>query len=243
LLRLLLFIFLTPLVAVSQTVTGKLYGDKTTAKNVKIQNVQKAILTYSDENGDFIISASIGDSLTFKSLFYNEKVLVVKKEHLNQTIVVQIKKVVNNLDEVLLSGAPKFKEFNAVEYNTKVNIQIENDKKNRPYLYTNYRSGGVDFVAIAQLIGKLFKKKNKPEPIQYVTYKELDFFFNNDAYFNGKLLHDDLNINEVYRFLFFDYCEARKIDKALLSGNQMILLDIFITYSTDFLKIIDEYKE
>ena len=243
-LRLFIFVFvLTPLFGVSQTVTGKLYDAKTTAKNVKILNVQKKLLTYSDDNGDFKISASDGDSLVFNSLFYNEKVFIVKQEHFRQTIVVQLKKVVNKLNEVLLAEKPKFKEFNAVEHNTNFSLQLANDRKNRPYLYNNYRSGGVDFIAIANLIGKLFKKKNRPDPIHYVDYKELDFFFNNDDYFNAKLLHDELKISEAYRFLFFDYCEARLISKKQLHGNQLVLLDKLMTYSTEFRKILNEYKE
>jgi len=236
---LILILILTPLYVSSQTITGKLYDDKTTAKNVTIINIQKNTQSYSDNNGNFKTSASVGDSLVFKSLFYNEKILVVTQDHFNHTIVVQLKKIVNKLDEVLLSEKQKFKVFDENEHQENVNTQLKNDKKNSYYLYNNYRSGGVDFIAIANLIGKLFKNKNAPDPIYYVDYKELDVFFKNHDYFNEKLLVNELKISEAYRYLFFDYCEGRLISKKQLNGNQLELLDLLMTYSNEFHKILE----
>ena len=227
---------------VGQIVNGKVYDAKTTAKSVKVANTNNKIIAYTDDYGDFSIKASINDTLVFSSLFYIKKTIVLTKPHFDEVFIIQLKKTINKLDEVLLTEEPKFKEFSAEEYNTSFNLQLENDRKNRPYLYNSYTSGGVDFVAIAKLIGKLFKKK-RPDPIRYVTYKELDSFFNNNDYFNSKLLHNELEISEAHRFLFFDYCEARTIENKMLSGNQLILLDAFMTYSADFLRIINEYKE
>lgn len=227
---------------IGQVVTGKLYDEKTTAKSVKILNTSSKIITYSDNNGDFTMTANIGDSLVFSSVFYNEKILILNENHFNRTVVVQLKKIINELDEVLLAEKPKFIPFKPEKHQADFNTQLANDRKNRPYLYNTYRSGGIDFIAVANLIGKLFKKK-RPDPIQYVTYKELDSFFNKNDYFNSKLLHEELRIIEAYRFLYFDYCEARNINKKMLSGNKLVLLDTFMTYSSEFLKILEAYKE
>lgn len=229
-----------PFSMMSQVINGKLYEEKTVAKHVKIINSSKGILSYSDDNGDFNIRASSGDSLIFSSVFYEAKTLVLNERHFNQTIAIQLKKLVNELDEVLLAETPKFKPYDAEKYEAEFKMQLENDKKNRPYLYNSYNAGGVDFIALAKLIGRLFKRKNRPDPVHYVTYKELDSFFNNNAYFNAKLLHDELKISEAYRFLFFDYCESRLITRKQLRGHQFVLLDSLISYSNDFNRILRE---
>ncbi len=236
-------LLLFPFTMVSQNITGKVYDAETTVKGAKIFNKNKNTTTHTDETGTFKIIASIADTLVFTSLFHEEKALKITNSHFGNTIVIEIKKIINTLDEVLLANE-KLKEFNEEIYTNNLGSQIQNDIKNNPHLYSASQSGNLDFVKIISLISKLFKnKKVKDVPIKAITHKAFDSLFSKDKLFNDKLLADDLKIPEAYNPLFFDYCEAQNIDsKLLLEENKFILLDELFKCSHDFLVILDDYK-
>ncbi len=104
---------------------------------------------------------------------------------------------------------------------------------------------GNDFVAIAKMIGRLFKKnKSIVEPVIPITYKELNSLFEKDRFFNETLLALDLNIPKEYQTLFFDYCDAKEIDSKLLNKNKQVdLLEELVICSQGFQKIIEESKK
>lgn len=63
-------------------------------------------MTSSDVNGRFSIAGKIGDTLHASSLFYNEQKLVLKDYHFHESVVIELKQIFNNLDEVQLINAP-----------------------------------------------------------------------------------------------------------------------------------------
>ena len=77
--------------------------------------------------------------------------------------------MVNNLDEVLLTKEIE-KPFNAETYTTDFGLQLKNDMKNNPHLYSPPPSGNLDFVKIAGLIFKLFKTNKKQESTLICTH-------------------------------------------------------------------------
>ncbi len=236
----LVILFLLPISLFSQNITGKVYDEESTVKGVKIFNDTKNITTYTDGTGGFKLSASINDTLIFTSLFHKEKKLKLTKNHFNQVLVIELKKAINDLDEVLITKENK--TFNEKKYATDLSLQLKNDIKNNPALYEPTPSGNLDFIKIFGLVSKLFKKKRiKDAPIVLTTYKELDSLFNKDNFFNKKLLTSDLKIPEEYRILFFDYCETKNINKdLLLEKNKIPFLDKLFIYSKEFLKTISE---
>ncbi len=241
----LFLLFSLPLVAFSQNITGKIYDAETTVKGAKVFNKNKNETSYSNELGDFSIKASVNDSLVFSSLFHNEKLVIVRENHFNDTVVFELKKTVNNLDEVLLSENNKAKKFKAEQYSSDLGSQIANDIKNNPHLYSP-QSGNLDFIKIAGLIKNLlFKsKKNKAPKTKPINYKSLDSLFTNSDFFTENLLENDLKVPRKYRFLFFNYCDNKQIDNTLLvEANSVILLDTLIKCSHEFAKIISEYEK
>lgn len=232
-----------PITMVSQNISGKVYDNKTTVKGASIYNTTKEQINYTDENGSFEIDANINDTLIFYSLFHSQKTLIINEKHFKDILVIELKKTVNELDEVLLSNT-KPKYFDNKKESVTLNKQIENDIKNNPHLYSAAPKYGLDFIQVASMIGKLFKKKKTASPsIVPITYKELDSLFSNSTFFNNRLLKDDLKISENYKPLFFDYCESQNIDnKLLLKDNQFLLLDKLINHSREFLIFISEYK-
>ncbi len=238
-----LILFLLPTCIFSQTITGKVYDNESTVKGIKVYNISQKTLTYTNNEGDFAISAVINDTLLFESLFHHTKMVKLKQTDFEDVAVFELTKSVNTLGEVLISD--DVVDFNPLEYTQNAENALERDMKNNMQLYipkSSY-SNGMNFVKIAQMIGKLFKKKDKGKPIEYITHKHLDSLFKKDDLFNLKLIKEDLNIPEKYALLFLDYCETKNLNKDLISEeNKVILLDSMVNFSKDFLKITETFE-
>ena len=232
---------LTYITAFSQTVNGKVYHSESTAKGIKVFNKNKDSFVYTNNNGDFSIQAAINDTLTFSSLFYEEKSIKITHQNLNEIIVIELTITINHLNEVLLADT-KEKPFDEKTYSGNLSEQLKNDIKNNPHLYGLMPTGGIDFAKLASLIFKLFKNKNKKQHIIYAGYKDLDSLFKSKNIFDDKLLETDLKVKIEYKSLFFDFCESKNINKNLLSQkNELDLLDKLFEYSKKFNLIIEEY--
>jgi hypothetical protein len=225
----------------SQNVLGKVYDDEAIVSGAKVINRTKNTLTYTDTNGNFKVEASINDSIVFKSLFHHEKIVVLKKSDFDDSIVIELKKAINDLNEVLIKKEPDSKPFDPLETNTTMKNQILEDIKRNPHLYSKGSNGNMDFIAIAKLIAGLFKsKKPKEAAITFVSYDELVKLFKTDTYFNDQFLKTELEIEEDYKYLFYQFCEATSIEsKLLLVENRFYLLDDLLKCSDAFLEILN----
>ena len=236
---------LLPATLISQNITGKIYDAESTVKGAKILNKTKNITTHSDENGNFDITASPNDSLLITSLFHLEKHIKIDDFYLQNTIVVELTKQVNNLDEVLL--AEKRNELKTFEINSDLGAILAYDLKNNPETwYKDMPKSGIDIIAVALLIGKLLKnKKEKPQPKTTINFKTFDSLFSSsNKRFNKSLLINDLKIPEAHFGLFFDYCDAQSIDtNLLLEENDFMLLDQLLKCSNNFLEILKTAKD
>lgn len=229
----------------SQEISGKLYGEKEVAKDIKITNLTTGMSTYSDEYGDFEIKAELNDTLTFVSSFYEEKKLRVDGFKLKEKFVVQLEEKINQLDEVVVSNMAGVKEFNSGEYNKEFKNQIGEDVKKNPYAYEPQSDGRLDLIKasnfIGEKIGKLFKKNGEGasyENVTYITFKDLDTLFSNNSFFNDGLLKNELNIPTEKKSLFFYFCEEKKLNSTLLSKeNEFQLLDELIIQASVFKKL------
>ena len=228
-----------PTMMVSQTYQGKVFDDESTVSGVKIINSTKNILVYTNEKGNFAIEASVNDIITLSSLFHLEKRIILTQKDFGEMAVVELKKAVNDLDEVFIKSEPEFKEFDVVEANVTLKNQILEDIKRNPHLYSKM-SGNMDILAVGALIVNLFKSK-KPKEVAPTSAEFSDFkhLFETDSYFTMDFLKNELNIPEDYVYLFMQYCEAQYIDsKLLLIENRFTLLDSFLKYSNEFLEIL-----
>lgn len=241
----LLLFFLLSLTINSQNIQGVIYDAETKLKDIKVTNLSKKITTYSDDIGNFSIHASVNDTLVFYSLFYEQKREIITKNDFENKMVVELKKAMNNLDEVVVNDTSKNKTFNAEVYTTDLKAQIANDIKKNPHLYTGAPSYGLDFVKIASLIGKLFKKeKVKSIAIEPINYKQLDSLFSKDDFLNDKFLVKELEIPLEYKPLFFEYLEAQNINGIFINeSNKMLLLDALFKYSNAFKTFLSDYEQ
>lgn len=240
-----LILVLCPLSMLSQNIKGKVYDDDTTVKGIKVYNISKQTLTYTNANGDFEINASVSNTLLFESLFHHSKSIKLKEIHFDDTAVFQLKKTVNALEEVLIANE-KAKPFDAAEHTNDFGLALANDIKNNPHLYTpeSAYSGGANLLGLVGMLGELiFKKKHKTKPIEFIEYKHLDSLFKNDNLFTLRLLKEHLKIPQEYAHLYLDYCETKYLNKTLITEQKkLVLLDSMVNFSKEFLRIIDEFE-
>ncbi len=225
----------------SQNITGRVYNPRTKLQNIEVINRTKKIKTITNEQGDFSILASLGDSLQIQSIFYKPFSMIVKQAHLDQTIVIELKEEVNNLDEVTLANTKTDALENAVKNNVTIKLQLQEDIKNNPYKYGPPPNSNPDFIKIIALIGTLFKKKNKTPSVEVATLEDIKLLFNSSPLFNETLLYQEFKIPKDYTHLFFEYCSVQHIDKSLFTKQQQLpLLDILLEHSQAFLTILSE---
>lgn len=212
-------------------------------------NITSKSITSTDGNGNFKIYAQINDTLIFSSLFHHTKQLVVTESHLMDTQVFELKKAVNELDEVEVQGAITSKKMEAEEETKRVNKQFKTDVERNPHLYRrpNRSSGPIDILEIGRRIKKLFKRKSSKEQIIVRTpieVEDLDELFKTDKFFNDKFLVLNLNITKDYKHLFFAYCESKEMSPSLLRPeNRIYLIDKFLEYSEEFQEILKESQK
>ena len=113
------------------------------------------------------------------------KHLKISKAHFDYTLVVELKKSVNTLGEVILSDTTKQKTFNYVEYNQSLGAAIKQDMKLNSHLYKPEASiGGFNQYFLIQKLFSLLNKKQKETPNKTITYRAYDSLFTNDSFFN-----------------------------------------------------------
>lgn len=241
----LLLLFLFPATIYSQNVQGIIYDSESKLKDIKVTNLSKRITTYSDDAGNFSLPATVNDTLVFYSLFYEQKRKIIAKDDFESKMVVELKKIMNDLGEVVLTDRSKTKEFDAEVYSTDLKNQIAEDIKNNPHLYTPTPSGGLNFVAVASLIFKLFKKdKVKPEVIEPLNYKQFEELFAKDEFLNDKFLVNELQIPLDYKPLFFDYLDAQNINGTFINDDKkMLLLEELFKHSKGFKAFLSDYEQ
>ena len=225
-----------PVFLSAQTINGKVYDQTTTVKGALVVNMSQNIMTYTNDEGDFSIEAQVQDTLYVSSLFHTKTLIEIEKRHFEDILIIEVKKAINELDEILLRDQRK-KKFDSIQMETQVVSQIKEDMKQNPHLYTKASTNGnMNFIAIANLIASIFKsKKSKKEPVVMLTYTDLEVLFSKDRFFTEKLLTFDLNIPKEYQSLFFEFCDAKGINSKLLAKNKQVeLLEILVTYSAEF---------
>ncbi len=226
----------------SQEISGRVYDDSSVVPGVTVFNANQKTAVVTNEDGAFSIRAVTGDSITFQSAFHESQTKIISLKDYSTILVVELKKKVNTLAEVLLSS--KEKEFDLEEYNIDFNAQLQKDRENNPLDYGAAPvNGGVNLMTLVKLAISIFKKKPEKEII-YATQTDLIHLFKEDKFFTQTLLENTLKIPKQYKNLFLDYCAAKQIEESLLKEeNKLQLLDLLVVSSNEFRDIIAKYED
>ena len=119
----------------AQTLEGKVYDSKSVVKDIKVLNKTQQRLTVTDKDGNFSITAKVNDTISFESLFYHPKEVVLNQSHFEDVNVFEIEKIVSELDEVNIEAEPEEPVFEEETYNTNLQDLIKADIKKNPHYY------------------------------------------------------------------------------------------------------------
>lgn len=238
--KLLLLLFFTISTTIyAQSVSGKVYNQKTTAKNIEVINNSKKVKTITDEKGNFTIRASINDTISISSIFYQPQKILIKNIHVKNGLIIELKKIINEIDAVTITDINYSPDKSFENNKTTFHSQLKEDIKRNPYKYGPPPNPNFDAIAVIGLIAKLFKKKKNKSEIEYIEYEDLKKLFSDNRFFNEQLLFSDLKIPKEYKSLFFEFCSVQNINKTLISEKRDLeLLDILLKYSNMFLELL-----
>lgn len=227
----------------AQNIKGIVYDAESRLEGVKVLNITQKTLTTTNAQGEFSLGAKTGDTLAFQSIFYKPILSIVKPKYFEGLYVFELQKIINELDEVNIKNKPKEKLFGEKAFNANLKQVIAIDKKKEPQKYEAAPKYGLDFIQVAKLVGKLFKKKRKPIP-NTITYKQYELLFNGNNFFTKKLLSEDLKVPEKYHSLFYEFLESKSILESKLNyDKRLILLNDFTMHAQEFLIIVEMAEE
>lgn len=237
----LLALLLVPITINSQNIQGVIYDAESKLKDIKVYNLSKQTTTYSNDGGNFSINASVNDTLIFSSLFYEQKREIITQDHFENSIVIELKKIMNNLGEVVVNDRSKTNQLNLEIHSNGMGEQLSDDIKKNPHLYDTSSSYGFDLVRIF----KLFKKnKIEPDAIEPIYRNQFEELFAKDNFLNDKFLVKQLEIPLEYKPLFFDYLEAQNINGTFINDDKkMLLLEELFKHSKAFKIFLSDYNQ
>ena len=220
----------------AQKFHGQIFSalDSLPLQDIKVVNINQNKLTYSNENGEFYISVKPNDTISFQSLFFEEK-SIVYKDFLGKKLILYLQEKTNLLDEVAVMGAVK---FDTEEFNQELNKSIKEDIKNNPHLYVGSTALKGNIFSLLGVIVDVFRKEKPPEPVYInIDFKYLENLFQNDQnIYNDRFLTEILHIESQSKYLFFNYCDILKFKISENEFNDFVLLDFLITQSENFNK-------
>jgi hypothetical protein len=201
----------------AQEVRGIIYDSDGRVSDFEIVNLNSGNYSATNKEGYFTILSDLGDTLVFNSIQFEKQILIVEQKHLQETIVIELRKTVNALDQVNISSSTS--KFNVEKANTALKKEFLTDIERNWFLYYPPNSKGNLFDGFESIINKLFPKKPEIRKIELNDYQEL---FTSDETLNFEYFKNSLEIPEKDYNLFLDYLESKSLNYDLLDKSRRL---------------------
>jgi len=201
----------------AQEVRGVIYDSDQRVSDFEIVNINNDNSTTTNQEGYFTISSDLGDTLVFNSLQFEKQILIIEKSHLQGTLVIELKKFINSLDQVNISSSSK--EFNVKKANNELKKTFITDIEKNWFIYNPPNPKGNILAGFLSGNKKSITKKPEIRIIQLSDYREL---FISDETLNFEYLKNSLGIHENHSNLFFDFLESKSLDYELLDKSRRL---------------------
>lgn len=238
---LILSLFFTLQFSYAQThklIRGKVMSDNFLLENVDVINKNTQTGTRTNEKGEFILSASVNDSILFYVKDYTLKGIKLSLEDINNNnIIVRIDKTPVELDEVVI---------HRVDIDWKFDKKLEQQKREEAEVLRKSKAlkvqgvndgtieNGMDFAKIGKMLfGGLFK--DKKEKIKNPNdFKEVA-----TTSFDQKFYIETLKLKKEEIEPFLTFCNFDPESKNTISenSNDLVLMDFLYKKSIEFKKI------
>ncbi len=217
---------------------GKVMSDNFVLEKVDVINKNTQTGTRTNEKGEFILSASVNDSILFYVKDYNLKGIKLNLEDLEtNNIIVRIDKKPEELKEVVIHRVDVDWEFDKKWEQLKrdeVEVYRKSKTLKNPGVYDGTIENGMDFVKIGKMLfGGLFKGK-KEKAINPEEFKEVA-----KTSFDEKFYTETLKLKKQEIEAFLTFCNFDPESKNTISenSNDLILMDFLYKKSIEFKKI------
>ena len=216
---------------------GKVVCNEMPIEKKDVVNLNSKKSSTTDSQGNFTIEVSLDDVLFVLSKdYYDRKITITSADLSKEKWTIALSKKPVELEEIEIERVNTPKGLD-VSYNDMKMAKIQKDAerpKNRD-VYTGEIENGVDFVQIAKMIGKLFKKK-KPKndasesTLSFKEYALANFY---ESFYTETL---KLEPSEIFRFL--DYCQADPNSILVIKANdELKVLEFLILKKEGFDKL------
>ncbi|HJR99581.1 MAG TPA: hypothetical protein VJ780_01495 [Flavobacterium sp.] len=217
---------------------GKVMSENFLLQNVNVINKNTEKVTATNEKGEFIIAASVNDSILFFDKDYHLKGIKLTLENLEtNNLIIPIDKKPEELKEVVIRPVNidwKFdKKWEQLKRDEVAVYRKSNALKN-PGVKDGTIENGMNFVKIGKMLfGGLFKAK-KEKNLNPEDFKEIA-----KASFDEKFYTETLKLKKQEIEAFLTFCNFDPESKNTISenSNDLILMDFLHKKSIEFKKI------
>ncbi|TQI71118.1 hypothetical protein JM79_2044 [Gramella sp. Hel_I_59] len=219
----------------AQEIRGIVYESDERVSDFEIVNMNSGISSTTNQEGYFSISSDLGDTLVFKSIQFEQQILIVDENHLQTTLVIELKKIVNLLDEVNISSSSE--EFNVKTANRELKKTIQTDLEKNWFIYYPPNPKGNLLASIIPGNKKSVPKKSEIRIIRLNDYVEL---FASDDTLNCEYLKNSFGIPENGCNIFLDYLESKSLNYELLGPTRRLdLIQKIYEASQEYIVILE----
>lgn len=238
-LLLILFVFVSQITysQAHKLLRGKVMYDNFLLQNVDVINKHTQTGTRTNEKGEFILSASVNDSILFYVKDYTLKGIKLSLQDLEtNNINVTIEKTTEELKEVIIHRVDidwKFDEKLERQKSEEAGVRRRANALKVQGVNNGTIENGMDFVKIGKKLAGLFKGKDEKE-IPEKEFKELA-----TSSFDQKFYTETLQLKKEEIDAFLTFCNFDPESKKTLSenSNDLILMDFLYKKSIEFRKI------
>lgn len=206
-------------------------------QNVDVINKNKETGTKTNENGEFIISASANDSILFYDKNYHLKRIKLSLDDLEtNNIIVRINRKPEELKEIVIRKVSTDWEFDKKWEQLKrdeIAVYRKSKTLKNSGVYDGTIENGMDFVKIGKMLfGGLFKKDKKPDA-------EIEFKDVATSNFDEKFYTETLQLKKEEIEPFLTFCNFDPESKKVLTNNSnaLVLMDFLYQKNIEFKKI------
>lgn len=219
---------------------GNVKFDSINLPNITIINLNTKKGTYSNKDGNFTMLVSLGDSLTFSSLAYSNRKIIISNQHITKKeITVYLEPDVNQLEEVFIESYSKLKLGNV---SVLPNTHFDIDNKSIKYapdmskvVDPTQANAGINFVSIFKMLTKKLrsKKRAEKEEKKRINYQKEKFLYKLQNQLGNDFFITWLYIKKDKIPLFLDYCIANGLAD-YYNKDKIYLTDFLVKQSKKF---------
>lgn len=218
---------------------GTVKNDSIYLQDINIINKATNFGTSSNKNGEFELTAKLGDTILFSSIIYLNREIKITKTHINtKSLNVYLEQEINNLDEIMLVGKMSL-ELGKVALPMGAVLEKDEDYYKKPpditHLTSPIKGRGISFIGVFNMLTSNLrnKRREKVEKQKQIEKLKENFSTNLRVLYQDIFFTEGLNIPEHKINLFLDYCEGNGLNE-FYDSSEIEIKNFLVNQSKNF---------